>query len=414
MMPTAFTHWRTPLLALLEQRKRLGNAVELSHETTFQHTLEMRRAMRLLAASLLLTASLTGVACAEGKFTDPEDGKFDMSDMLLSHRGVLPVPTIVTEPAVGYGLGLGLLYFSVPKHDPDAPQSDAKSSAPPNITGLGGFATGTHSWGVGLMHFHTWNDDRIRYLGVVGKINLHLNYYGAQGESHAYQLSGVGLIQQVLFRLGNSPWYVGPRYTFLDSNTRFGPILPNGFHDFQNEQRVAKGGVVVDYDTRDNFFFPSKGTYVELEAELARGGIGSSSNFQMESAKGYHWIPLAPSWVLGLRADTGFSQGDIPFFAQPYVSLRGVSDAKYQDRNQLTSEVELRWKVAPRWFVLGFGGVGKAYGNLHSLSDAPTAYGFGTGFRYLIARKLGLTMGIDIARGPGQNAFYVQVGSAWR
>ncbi len=58
--------------------------------------------------------------------------------------------------------------------------------------------------------------------------------------------------------------------------------------------------------------------------------------------------------------------------------------------------------VAPRWYVLGFGGAGKAYGELHSLSDAPTAYGFGTGFRYLIARKLGLTMGIDIARGPAR------------
>ncbi len=39
MMPTAFTHWRTPLLALLEPRKKLGNAVELLHETTFQHNL---------------------------------------------------------------------------------------------------------------------------------------------------------------------------------------------------------------------------------------------------------------------------------------------------------------------------------------------------------------------------------------
>ena len=55
--------------------------------------------------------------------------------------------------------------------------------------------TGTHRWGVGLMHFHTWDDDRIHYLGVAGKINLHLNYYGALGESHAWQLSGAGLIQ---------------------------------------------------------------------------------------------------------------------------------------------------------------------------------------------------------------------------
>ena len=71
--------------------------------------LEWRRRIRPLLRCIVLTASLTGVASAEGKFTDAEDGMFDLSDMLLSHRGVLPVPTIVTEPPVGYGLGLGLL-----------------------------------------------------------------------------------------------------------------------------------------------------------------------------------------------------------------------------------------------------------------------------------------------------------------
>src|ERR1700691_3695363 len=90
--------------------------------------LGLRQRIRPLLGCVVLTASLTSVASAEGKFTDAEDGMFDLSDMLLSHRGVLPVPTIVTEPAVGYGLGLGLLYFTMPKHDPDAPQSDAKSS----------------------------------------------------------------------------------------------------------------------------------------------------------------------------------------------------------------------------------------------------------------------------------------------
>ena len=38
----------------------------------------------------------------------------------------------------------------------------------------------------------------------------------------------------------------------------------------------------------------------------------------------------------------------------------------------------------------------------------------GVGFRYLIARKLGLYSGIDVARGPETTALYLQVGSAWR
>jgi len=34
--------------------------------------------------------------------------------------------------------------------------------------------------------------------------------------------------------------------------------------------------------------------------------------------------------------------------------------------------------------------------------------------RYLIARRLGIYMGADVARGPETTAFYIQVGSAWR
>lgn len=355
------------------------------------------------------------------RFRDTQDGAFDLSDLLLNHKGVLPVPTIITEPAVGYGFGLGLLYFTAPKREANdnggttSPGADAKQTmSPPNITGVGGFFTGTQSWGAGLMHFHSWDDDHIRYLGVLGKVNLHLNYYGPQGNANAYQLSGVTVVQQVLFRIANSPWYVGPRYTFFDSATRFGPLLPNGLHDFERDVRVGKGGIVVDYDTRDNMFYPSHGTYAEFEADFARGGFGSSNAFDMQSVKAYHWIEITPRWILGLRVDSGFSQGDIPFFAQPYVSLRGVSDARFQDRNQVTGELELRWNVTPRWALLGFGGAGKAWGKLHAFGDAPTAFGFGNGFRYLIARKLGLSMGIDVAHGNGQSAFYIQVGSAWR
>jgi outer membrane translocation and assembly module TamA len=104
----------------------------------------------------------------------------------------------------------------------------------------------------------------------------------------------------------------------------------------------------------------------------------------------------------------------VPFYAQPYVDLRGVQVGRYQDRNAVVSEVELRWDVTPRWSVLAFSGVGKAYGRWNDFSDASTVVSVGTGFRYVIARKLGISMGIDIAHSRDQNAFYIQMGSAWR
>ncbi|KPJ99259.1 MAG: hypothetical protein AMJ60_05580, partial [Desulfobacterales bacterium SG8_35] len=45
------------------------------------------------------------------QFMDPHDSKFDVSQWVLDKKGVLPVPIIITEPAVGYGAGAALLFF---------------------------------------------------------------------------------------------------------------------------------------------------------------------------------------------------------------------------------------------------------------------------------------------------------------
>ena len=50
-------------------------------------------------------------ANALAQFTDPEDGAFDASEWLLEKKGFLPVPILITEPAIGYGGGAALLWF---------------------------------------------------------------------------------------------------------------------------------------------------------------------------------------------------------------------------------------------------------------------------------------------------------------
>jgi hypothetical protein len=80
----------------------------------------------------------------------------------------------------------------------------------------------------------------------------------------------------------------------------------------------------------------------------------------------------------------------------------------------LVAETELRHNVTPRWAVVGFDGAGKRYSERQSFADAKTIGAGGVGFRYLIARKLGLYAGLDVARGPEETAIYIQVGSAWR
>ncbi|WP_212590896.1 BamA/TamA family outer membrane protein [Bordetella genomosp. 5] len=376
----------------------------------------MGRGRRRAGTAWLLAALASAGAGAEGlSLRDPEDGAFDVSDFLLNHRGVMPVPAIITEPAVGYGGALMLLYFSSSMAEAGA-EAKARGAgpAPPNITGVAGMMTENGSRGGGLFHFRTWDGDRYRYLGALAQGRMNLDYYGITNQARSYEIKGTFFMQQLLARIGDSRWYVGPRYTYMHSDTRFTGARASELSGAQLDKRIGKLGLVVDYDSRDNMFFPSRGSYAELEAQWARGWVGSDQNFDSYRLKAYTWQPVAPRWNLGLRADGQTTSGTVPFYAQPYIDLRGVSRGRYQDRSVLVGEVELRYNLTPRWSLLGFSGVGKAYGNWKSASEASNVVSVGAGFRYLIARKLGLSVGVDVAHSKDQNAFYIQVGSAWR
>ncbi|MCY1465492.1 hypothetical protein D9M71_836440 [compost metagenome] len=106
--------------------------------------------------------------------------------------------------------------------------------------------------------------------------------------------------------------------------------------------------------------------------------------------------------------------GDVPFYRLPYIDLRGIGSARYQDTRAATIETELRWNLTPRWAAIGFLGAGRTWGVHSSFSGATSQVAKGVGGRYLVARQLGLYVGLDYAFGPEDDTVYVQVGSAWR
>jgi hypothetical protein len=56
-----------------------------------------------IVSTVLLAACVATALAGERKFTDPEDGQFDMSQFLATAYGFMPIGSIITEPAVGYG-----------------------------------------------------------------------------------------------------------------------------------------------------------------------------------------------------------------------------------------------------------------------------------------------------------------------
>ena len=94
--------------------------------------------------------------------------------------------------------------------------------------------------------------------------------------------------------------------------------------------------------------------------------------------------------------------------------MRGIPAMRYQGNVVTVAELELAWQIDDRWALLGFAGAGRAANSGGELSDSPSRTTRGAGFRYLIARRYGFEMGLDVAKGPEDTVFYIQAGTAWR
>ena len=142
--------------------------------------------------------------------------------------------------------------------------------------------------------------------------------------------------------------------------------------------------------------------------------LGGDFDYGRLDATAHRYWPLFDDrLILGAGVEYQQSGDNSPFYALPWIRLRGIPAYRNLGNYTVTGEIEPRWKIDGRWSLLAFGGAGRAARELDRLDDAERAYSFGAGFRYLLARKLGLAAGLDVARGPEDTVTYIIFGSAW-
>lgn len=141
--------------------------------------------------------------------------------------------------------------------------------------------------------------------------------------------------------------------------------------------------------------------------------IGSDSNYRNFNVEGEGYIPVAEKWTLGLAGNYQSYEQDDGFVsptAKPYVELRGVSSFRYQGDEIETLQGQLTYSISYRWNVSGFYGSGKASERAEQSNKVSAG---GVGFRYQIARRYGLHIGMDYALSHEESAVYFNIGSGF-
>jgi hypothetical protein len=106
--------------------------------------------------------------------------------------------------------------------------------------------------------------------------------------------------------------------------------------------------------------------------------------------------------------------GDVPFYARPFIELRGIPLMRYQGNRTAVAEVEARWDLDGRWSAVGFAGAGRAAERGGDWARRRRATTLGGRALPAGSARWACMWAWDVARGTRADAVYLIVGSSWR
>jgi hypothetical protein len=374
---------------------------------------------KLVLLNTLVLLSFTTMMGQKPHITvkDSLDGAFDLSDYIIYAHGFIVVPTVITEPALG-GIGGAIVPVFLKKHAPVIDENGKKRFINPDITGGIGMYTGNKSWMVGGFRSGSLIKSRILYRVMGGYGDMNLSFYEnlPNGNDKEFKLNfkSYAFYTQWLKQFRNPKWSAGPQYLFLNSDINLPTEnLPSFATPKDIKSTVSQLGGAIQFDGRDNIFTPDKGIRLQSDFFWSDNAIGSDYDSWRLNLSAIGYYPLTKKLIGGLRIEGEQSFGKPPFYLLPGINLRGVPAGRYQGKTSLIFETEFRWDLYRRWSLMGYGGVASAFNEWDKAFAKPVVYSYGSGFRYLLARKFKLRMGVDVAKGPEDWAYYIVFGSNW-
>ncbi len=333
----------------------------------------------------------------------------------------LALPFVITEPAIGEGLGAGLIYFHK-KPDSDQPKitsgknlqkTSKHGKPPPTATGVFAMYTNTETYAYGIGHSGSTPKDKYRYIGAAAAMQVNATVY-ENDVPFKFSMNGTVFYVNGKRRWRDTNVFIGASMSYLDSTTKFEldglQIQPLSVSDISStDVGVALSGI---YDGRDDTMMPNTGQLYDLTVWRYGENLGGDFNYTTARFKFNTFHKLAKKFVLGFRFEVGTASGDVPYYAEPFVPLRGIPALRYTGDSAGVIEVEGRYNIAKRWSVIAFVGSGfvDETETSHTEDDI---YGYGVGVRFQALKEQNIWLGIDIAQGPEDKAWYVQMGHPW-
>lgn len=182
---------------------------------------------------------------------------------------------------------------------------------------------------------------------------------------------------------------------------------------------VSGLGFILNWDTRDNIFSPSRGRYFQASTYFNGKLLGSDYTFNSVKVDLRTYMHgFAPSHVLALQAIYQSVLGPVsPFYRYAKLGgdslMRGYYAGRYRDKYFMAFQAEYRLPVWWRFGLVTFAGLGDVAKDIRHINFDEFRYSVGAGLRFKISPKEGANLRADFAFGQGTAGFYFTANEAF-
>lgn len=168
---------------------------------------------------------------------------------------------------------------------------------------------------------------------------------------------------------------------------------------------------LLNWDTRDNIFYPLTGSYYQLTAGVFDARLGSDYAFNLYQLDLRKYFSLFPKHALAVQGVLNVTSGEPPFNRLMLLGsdkiLRGYHNSLFRDQVMWGFQSEYRLPVWWRFGLAGFLGIGNVHPGLDEVSFSNSKYSAGLGIRYFLVPKEGINIRLDLAFGDESSGVYL-------
>jgi hypothetical protein len=384
--------------------------------------------------SIVLFCFFCNYTNAKNTFLTETNPEIELADTSKKSRNLAILPLIFYTPETSWAFGAGGTYSFRFKDEPE-------NSRPSQF--VSGISYTLEKQFLSYLSFQLFkNDEQYKIYGEVGYYRYFFYFYGI-GNNEDYFYNDTTLAYQEAYNvnfprvklnalrevspnlyIGVQSWF-DKQDIFKTDTSAFGRLQDKTITGSEGGI-IAQLGVVGNYDSRNNVFYPTDGYLIEILATFNNKALGSMFNFQRYSIDAAKYFTVKDKHTIAVNVVGDFIFGNPPFFQMAELGgtkrMRGYYQGRYRDRNAVILQAEYRVPILEnvitsgffkdRFKVVVFGSYGGIAPKALDFDLQNFKYAYGAGLRFRLTNA-GINLRLDYGRTPVGGNFYVTFNEAF-